>query len=211
MEAPPKRRAAFCLRGAWLEGKARGVYPDGMAVRDPGEVAGWLPEAGRAGVGLGRASLPLLSGELLRPWGEIAPAADGRGDELENAAAADALRQKKAEEKSRLRIAVWESFMREERRELQLRRDGQLATLLAEALPGEAPEVVRRLAREDQRQAKDGLVALMSNGRVSYKSLDGLSEGDMPARIAASRARTTWLKERRDGWLRRGEGLRGDL
>ena len=78
-------------------------------------------------------------------------------------------------------------------------------------LPGEAPGVLRRLAYEDRRQAEEGRVALMSNGKVSYKSLDELCEEDMPARIAASRARTTWLKERRDGWLRRGEGFRGDL
>jgi hypothetical protein len=40
------------------------------------------------------------------------------------------------EERSRARKAAWESFMRRERRELELRKDGQLADLLGEALAG---------------------------------------------------------------------------
>jgi hypothetical protein len=63
---------------------------------------------------------------------------------------------------------------------------------------------LRRLAREDQSQAEAGLVALTSNGNVYYKRVDELKEGDMAARIAADRLRTTWLKERRDGWLAYG-------
>src|SRR3712207_120366 len=94
--------------------------------------------------------------------------------------------------------------MQEELRELELRKGGQLARLLGEPLPGERPAALERLALEDQRQAEEGLVALMSGGKVSYKHLDKLSEKDMPARIAANRLRTTWLKERQDGWLRRG-------
>ncbi len=46
----------------------------------------------------------------------------------------------------------------------------------------------------------------MSGGKVSYKHVEELSEKDMPARIAANRLRTTWLKERQDGWLGRGDG-----
>jgi hypothetical protein len=38
------------------------------------------------------------------------------------------------EEPSRARKAAWESFMRKERRELELRKEGQLAELLGEAL-----------------------------------------------------------------------------
>jgi hypothetical protein len=96
--------------------------------------------------------------------------------------------------------------MQAELRELELRKGGQLAKLLGEPLPGEPPAALERLASEDQRQADEGLVALMSMGKVSYKHLAQLSEQDMPARIAANRARTTWLKERQDGWLGRGEG-----
>jgi hypothetical protein len=80
--------------------------------------------------------------------------------------------------------------------------------LLGEALPGEPPAALRRLADEDTRQAQAGLVALMSMGKVSYKPLDELSPEDMPARAAANRLRTTWLKERRDGWLARSPGGR---
>jgi len=113
------------------------------------------------------------------------------------------------EERSRARKAAWESFMRKERRELELRKDGQLAGLLGEALAGETPAALRRLAREDQRQAEEGLVALTSNGKMYYKLVEELTEGDMAARIAADRLRETWLKERRDGWIDYGGGYRG--
>jgi hypothetical protein len=114
------------------------------------------------------------------------------------------------EERSRARKAAWESFMRKERREVELRKDGQLAELLGEALAGEPPAALRRLAREDQRQAEEGLVALTSNGKTFYKLVEELTEGDMPARIAAARLREAWLKERRDGWLDYGGGPKGE-
>jgi hypothetical protein len=115
-------------------------------------------------------------------------------------------KHKRAEETRRAQQAAWELFMQAERRELGLRKGGQLARLLGEPLPGEPPAALDRLALEDQRQAKEGLVALMSGGKVFYKRIDELCPEDMPARIAANRARTTWLKERRDGWLGDGEG-----
>ena len=96
--------------------------------------------------------------------------------------------------------------MQTELRELGLRKDGQLGRLLGESLPGELQTALGRLAYEDRRQAEEGLVALMSNGEVSYKHVEELSEEDMPARIAANRLRTTWLKERQDGWLDHGDG-----
>ena len=115
-------------------------------------------------------------------------------------------KRERAEEKSRAQqAAVWELFMQAELRELELRKGGQLARLLGEPLPGEPPAALERLALEDQRQAEEGLVALMSGGKVSYKHVAQLSEKDMPARIAANRLRSTWLKERQDGWLGRGE------
>ncbi len=78
-------------------------------------------------------------------------------------------RRLQEEERSRARRAAWESFMRKERRELELRKEGQLARLLGEALAGESPAALGRLALEDQRQAKEGLVALTSNGKMYYK------------------------------------------
>src|SRR5215203_2695506 len=114
------------------------------------------------------------------------------------------------EERSRARKAAWESFMGRERRELELRKEGQLAELLGEALAGESPAALGRLAREDQRQAEEGLVALTSNGKTYYKLVEELTEGDMGARMAADRLREAWLKERRDGWLDYGGGSRGE-
>jgi hypothetical protein len=119
-------------------------------------------------------------------------------------------RRLREEENRRARKAAWESFMRRERRELMLRKEGQLAELLGEALAGEPPAALRRLAREDQRQAEEGLVALTSNGKVYYKLVEELTEGDMAARIAADRLREAWLKERRDGWIDYGGSPRGD-
>jgi hypothetical protein len=112
----------------------------------------------------------------------------------------------KERERARQEELAWERFMRAELRELGLRKDGQLAALLGEALPGESPAALQRLAFEDRRQAVQGLVALMRGGKVSYKLMNELSPEDVPARVAANRLRTTWLKERRDGWLGHGEG-----
>src|ERR687898_790043 len=118
-------------------------------------------------------------------------------------------KREQAEERPRAQAAsAWNLFMREELRELEKRKAGQLAELLGEALPGEPPAALRRLADEDTRQAEEGLVALMSMGKVSYKHLDELSPEDMAARIAANRLRMTWLKERRDGWLTRSSSRR---
>ncbi len=128
------------------------------------------------------------------------------------------LPQKRAKERKRARQeererarqeAAWALFMQAELQELELRKDGQLARLLGEPLSGESPAALRRLASADRRQAEEGLVALMSNGKVSYKHVDELSPEDCPARIAANRARTTWLKDRQDAWLGRGNGSEG--
>lgn len=115
-------------------------------------------------------------------------------------------KRKKVEERQRAQeAAAWELFMQEELRELEKRKAGQLAGLLGEALPGEPSAALERLVTEDRLQAEKGLVALMSGGKVYYKLLEELSPRDMPTRAAANRLRMTWLKERRDGWLGRGE------
>jgi hypothetical protein len=116
-------------------------------------------------------------------------------------------KRERAEESKRVQnAAAWEQFMQAELRDLELRKDGQLAMLLGEPLPGEPPAALERLASEDQRQAEEGLVALTSGGKVSYKHIAHLCPEDMPSRIAANRLRETWLKERQDWWLGRGEG-----
>jgi hypothetical protein len=116
-------------------------------------------------------------------------------------------KREQAEERQRVeQAAAWEQFMQTELRALELRKGGQLAKLLGKARPGEPPAALERLAYEDQRQAEEGLVSLMSGGKVSYKYLGDLSPEEMPARIAANRMRTAWLKERGVAWLGRGEG-----
>src|SRR5215203_2847428 len=111
------------------------------------------------------------------------------------------------EQRSQARFATWKEFMQEERRELELRKDGQLAKMLGEPLPGEPPALMLQLASEDRKQAEEGLVALMSDGEVFYKPLEDLSLGEMPARIAATSSRTAWLKERQeDRWFGRETG-----
>ncbi len=155
-----------------------------------------------------KAGLETEAGRQLRELRD-GPHHDERADRWQ-----EDLAPKRAQERSRalkeernraLQDAVWERFIQEELRDLELRKDGQLAGLLGKPLPGERPEQLWRLASEDRRQAEEGLVALMSGGKVSYKRLDELSREDRLARIAAERLRTTWLKERRDGWLGRGE------
>ena len=111
-------------------------------------------------------------------------------------------RQAQQQERSQARRVAWEEFIQAERRALELRKNGQLATMLGEPLPWESPAELVRLASEDRRQAEEGLVALMHDGEVFYKHLDELSEGDMPARNASNRLRETWLKERQqDRWF----------
>ena len=132
--------------------------------------------------------------------------AQERAEERNRRARQEERSRARQEECSRAQLAAWKSFMQAELRGLEQRKDGQLARLLGQALPGEPPATLQRLASEDRRQAEEGLVALMRNGEVFYKHVERLSEEDMPARIAANRLRTTWLKERQDGWLDHGDG-----
>jgi hypothetical protein len=100
------------------------------------------------------------------------------------------LAQKREQDEKRKQVeqtAVWDQFTQTERRELELRKDGQLARLLGEPLPGELPATLQRLAAKDQSQAERGLVALTSGGKTLYKDIVDLCPEDMPARIAANR------------------------
>ena len=161
-------------------------------------------EAGRR---LGELSEGQHSDERADRWQTSLP--EERAEERERERLREERRRLREVELDRARRAEWESFVREERRELELRKDGQLAELLGAPVAGEPPEALRRLVLEDQRQAEEGLVALTSNGKTYYKPLGELVEGDMAARIAAIRLRENWLKERRDRWLNYGEGTRG--
>jgi hypothetical protein len=169
----------------------------------------WLLGAVKADVEFAGALLPAPLEEQPGPdRGSAGPEEATRNSARRADTADDSRRREREQEKSQARAAAWELFMETERRELRLRQDGQLGRLLGDPQPGEPPAALERLAGEDRRQAQDGLVALMTMGKVSYKHLDELSPEDMPARAAANRLRTTWLKERRDGWLAQGPGWR---
>src|SRR5215204_6011620 len=114
-----------------------------------------------------------------------------RAEERRRERSREERRRLREEEDRRARQAAWESFVRKERRELEL----------GKAFPGEPSAAWRRLAFEDQRQAEEGLVALTSNGKVYYKLVEELTDEDMASRIAAVRLRESWLKEQRDRWL----------
>ena len=208
------------------ERKGYAVDLDHKASEDLAKMAVWSEKSLRYAREHGQRKLVWLLGSVktdlefegalhaLPPGEHLVPARDGYREEpahnndRRTGTADDVRKREREQEKVQARVAAWELFMETERRELRLRQDGQLGRLLGEPQPGEQPAALERLADEDRRQAQDGLVALMSMGKVSYKHLDELSPKDMPARVAANRLRTTWLKERRDGWLARGPGGR---
>jgi hypothetical protein len=149
-------------------------------------------EAGRQ---LGKLRDGPLHDESAQQWQEDLPR---KRAEERRRARREERRQAQQEQRSQARLAAWKEFMQEERRELELRKGGQLARMLGEPLPGEPRAQMLRLASEDRNQAEEGLVALMSDGEVFYKHLEDLSLGDLPARIAAVSSRTAWLKERQE-------------
>ena len=101
------------------------------------------------------------------------------------------------EEQHRKHEEARERYMAAERRDLEHRRDGLLARLLGVPLPGESRDKLERLAREDERTAEEGLVALRGpGGEVWYKHIDNLASEDRSARALVERARVMWLRER---------------
>src|SRR5215210_5378326 len=148
-----------------------------------------------AGRQLGELREGPLRDESAQPWQE--DLARKRAEERRRARREER-RHAQQEQRSQARLAAWKEFMQAERRELELRKSGQLARMLGEPLPGEPRAEMLRLVSEDRNQAEEGLVALMSDGEVFYKHLEELSEGDVSARIAAISSRTAWLKERQE-------------
>lgn len=88
---------------------------------------------------------------------------------------------------------LWERYMDIERKELEDRRNGELAKALGPALPGEFQEELDRLAREDREKAEEGLAVLRQGEKVWYKHIDELTLEDRPARIEAQRRRLAWV------------------
>ena len=84
--------------------------------------------------------------------------------------------------------------MEAERNALLDRIDGRLARAVGPALDGEDQEEIDRIAEEDRRLAREGLVRLVDEeGKVSLKHLDRLTPRDAAARIRAERALLDWL------------------
>lgn len=115
----------------------------------------------------------------------------------------------------------WERYLEAERIVTEERGQGWLARALGEPLRGESPEELGLMAREDRRRAEEGLVELLEDGELSCKQLEELAPRDLPARIEAEDARTSWLVERakqraaeqledaRNGWAPRGRAIVG--
>jgi hypothetical protein len=97
----------------------------------------------------------------------------------------------------------WEEFIETERRALEARRSGQLRRDLGDMLPGESPEYIERLGREDRRRAQEGLVEIMKEGEPLYKHIDELTPEDRPGRICGPGhcSATVIDASRRDGLI----------
>lgn len=192
-----------------LEGKVKPMHPDQLVREMVHSVLSRqaMASAGRTGESFERAMITVLQTESGRQLEELrlGPHGGERADLWQEGLALKRdkeRRRARREERNRaLEDTAWTLFIQSEMRELDLRKDGQLATLLGDPLTGEMPATLERLASRDQRQAEEGLVALMSDGEVSYKHLDDLTQKDRPTRIAANRLRAAWLKEKQESWL----------
>lgn len=70
---------------------------------------------------------------------------------------------------------AWERHMRLERELLAQRRDGKLAIAIGKALPGESPQDLEQMAREDRLKAEEGLVSLLRGEQLSYVHVTSLT------------------------------------
>ncbi len=96
----------------------------------------------------------------------------------------------------------WELYLAGERQMLARSAGGGLANALRSTLPGESREQLDRLAEEDRRLARSGLVRLVApEGEVSYKHVEDLTPADVPARRRAEAIRLDWLMRRTDRLL----------
>ncbi len=91
---------------------------------------------------------------------------------------------------------AWEKHMRLERELLAQRRDGKLAKAIGKALPGESPQDLEQMAREDRSKAEEGLVSMLWGGQLSYKHIDELTPENLLARLEAEREQVNWLMGR---------------
>ena len=103
---------------------------------------------------------------------------------------------------------AWEKHMRLERELLAQRRDGKLAKAIGKALPGESPQDLEQMAREDRSKAEEGLVSLLWGGQLSYTHIDKLTPENLLARLEAEREQVNWLMGRLRSLLQtKGRGV----
>jgi len=94
---------------------------------------------------------------------------------------------------------AWTRYMLAEQRGLVARAESILARALAEPQPGESKEELERIAEEDRRLAKEGLVPLMDQeGETYHLHIDELGPEDVADRDRAERARSDWLGRRKE-------------
>ena len=98
-----------------------------------------------------------------------------------------------------LHNAGWNRYMDAERTQLAQRATGQLRRAIGHQPEEEAQEELERIAAEDERQAKEGMVPLRKDGRVYYKHIDDLTREDRWARLEAEQVTLMWIKGRIEG------------
>ena len=74
-----------------------------------------------------------------------------------------------------------------ERAQPAQRAAAQMRRPIGRVLKGESEEDLKRIAAEDQRLAKEGMVPLRREGRVYYKHISDLTREDVGARLEAER------------------------
>ena len=97
---------------------------------------------------------------------------------------------------------AWLRYLAAEREALLLRANSLLSHVLSSVQPGESKEDLERMAAEDERLAREGLVRLLSeDGSIVLKHIDDLTPGDVAARRRAETQLLGFLKERTYGHL----------
>lgn len=95
------------------------------------------------------------------------------------------------------REGSWERYAEMGRAQLRRRAGGKTAGALGRPAPGETQEEIDRVAQDDRRKARRGLVRLVrGDGSEYFLHVDGLTRGNRPDRTRAEKAQVAWLKGR---------------
>jgi hypothetical protein len=99
---------------------------------------------------------------------------------------------------------AWLRYLAVEREALLVRANGLLGHAFSSVQPGESKEDLGRMAAEDERLAREGLLRLLSeDGSVILKHIDELAPGDVTARRRTETQLLGFLRERTYGHLER--------